>query len=74
MGMRLLIAFPLPVFPAGIPVWYARRPLDEADTLPRPTGLWPGQRHSSGPETGRALVEDPLTTMNRIKEQNLRLI
>lgn len=74
-GRALKVAFgtaPPPDLPPGIPVRYV--PAEEADALPEPTSPWPSPPYSGSGSRDEHFVEDPLTTMNRIKEQNRRLM
>jgi hypothetical protein len=70
-GRPLKIAFgkaPPPDLPRETPIRYV--PAEEADPWPLPSESWPGQLQSSGV----TYIEDPLTAMKRIKEQNRRLM
>jgi hypothetical protein len=74
-GRTLKIAFgkaPPPELPPETPIQYV--PAEKADPWPLPSQSWPGEPHSSVGKGIGPYMEDPLTTMKRIKEQNQRLM
>jgi hypothetical protein len=74
-GRTLKIAFgkaPPPDLAPGTPIRYV--PAEEADPWPLPSERWAGRPHAILASPAGTYIEDLLTTMKRIKEQNRRLM